>query len=489
MKVTTEELERCEILMTIQADPAQEQDLLKKAARRISRQVQIPGFRPGKAPYHTIVRRFGLETIQQEVLEHSGEKIVTDALDEAGLDPQAPLKFDEITWEPLTIKARVPGPPVVELGDYRAVRLEAKTVEISDEEVAEALQTLQEQNATWTPVERPAQMGDLLTMSVVEKHGDEVLSENDAVEFELTPPDEENEDDDEPDAAQVDFITPLLGLSAGESKTFTINYPADWSAERHAGKEINFTVEVGSVKEKELDPLDDDFAQTVGDVETLDELKTQIRETLARRRQFQYDHELGHEALDEILAGVEKLEWPEALEEHRIDQELERFEERLKQASLTLDGFLNMQHKNKEQLREEIRESVIETLRNSLVLSKVAELEGLEISNMEILERARAIADLSGAGEQFWQRVLSSPAHQASIANDVLTDKIFERLAAIAKGEAPEPGAKAEAEEMAEDDEPPAAVAKGTEAKTAETLPAETTSEETVAETDVEQTV
>jgi trigger factor len=453
VKVTTEEFERCEILMTIEAEPAQEQDLLKKAARRIARQVQIPGFRPGKAPYNTIVRRFGLEAIQQEALEHSVEKIIMDALKEVELEPSALLQLDEVSWSPLTLKVRVPGPPKVELGNYRDLRLETKTIEVTDEDVDEALKALQEQNATWAPVERPAEVGDLITMSVVEKDGDEVLAENDAVEYELSPL------PDEADDRRPDLTTPLLGLSAGDSKTFTIHYPEDWQNEQYAGREITFDVDVSSVKVKELDPLDDEFAQSVGDVETLDELRDDLQADIQQRRENQYNHELGREALDQIIEEAE-IEWPLALEESRIDEELENYEEQLKESNLTLDDYLNMQKKTLEALREEIRERVAQQLKIGLALKKLTDIEKLEVSNVEILDRARTIADLYGGDDRIWQTVMSSKTHQASVASNILTDKVFYRLAQIVKGEAPEPGEEAE---QAPGDEPQAS---GDEAET-----------------------
>jgi len=428
--------------MTIEAEPADEEKLLKKAAQRISKQVQIPGFRPGKAPYNTVVRRYGLETVQQEVLDHSSEKIITDALKDAELEPQAPMSLDDVSWEPLTLKVKVPTEPIVELGEYRDIRLEGKTVEVTDEDVDEALKTMQEQNATWAPVERAAELGDLLTFSVVEKDGDEVLNEQESVEFELVEREKDEDDDSEP----LDFTTPLLGLGAGESKTFTINYPDDYQAEQYAGKEITFEVDVSSVKTKELEPLDDDFAQSMGDFETLDALKEQIRSSIKDRRQHEIDHELGHEVLDKIVEGG-KLEWPEALESYRLDQEIEGVERQLKQSGLTLDSFLQMQKKTEEEFRKETRERVANDLKMGLVLSKLSELEQLEVSQVEILERARAIAEMSGAGDQFWQSVLSSSQSRARIASEMLTDKVFERLAAIARGQAPEPGAESETEE------------------------------------------
>jgi trigger factor len=447
VRVTTEELGRCEILMTIEAEPAQEQDLLKKAARRISRQVQIPGFRPGKAPYNTIVRRFGLKAIQQEALEHSIEKIIMDALEEAELEPSALLQLDEISWDPLTIKARVPGPPKVELGNYRDLRRQTKTIEVTDEDVDQALEALQEQNATWTPVERPAEVGDLITMSAVEKDGAEVLAENDAVEYELTPPPDEADD-------RPDLTTPLLGLGAGDNKTFTINYPETWQNERYAGKEITLEVEVSSVKAKELDPLDDDFAQSMRDIETLDELKEELRAEIQQRREDQYNHELGREVFDQIIEDAE-IEWPQALEESRIDEEFENYKDQLEESNLTLDDYLNMQGKTAEALREEVREKVAKQLRMGLALQKLTELEKLAVSNVEILERARTISDLYGGDDRIWQAVMTSKNHQATVASNILTDKVFYRLAEIVKGEAPEPGEQAEADAAA-DDEPQA---------------------------------
>lgn len=449
MKVTTEDLGRCETLMTVEAEPADEQKLLKKAAQRISRQVQIPGFRPGKAPYNTVVRRYGLEAVQQEVLDHSSEKIITDALSDVELEPQAPMSLEDVSWEPLTLKVKVPTEPVIELGEYRDIRLESEPVEVTDEDVDEALKAMQEQNATWAPVERASEIGDLLTFSVKEKDGDEVLNEQESVEFELN----ELEEDADDDAQRLDFTTPLLGLSADESKTFTITYPEDYQAEQYAGKEITFEVEASSVKAKELDPLDDDFAQSMGEFETLDALKEQLHSSIEERRQHEADQETGREMLDKIMEDAETIEWPEALEEYRLDQEIGGVEQQLKQSSLTLDSFLQMQNKTEEEFREETRERVVSDLKMGIILSELSKLEQLEVSQVEILERARAMAEMSGAGDQFWQNVLSSSQTRARIASEMLTDKVFERLAAIARGDAPEPGAEPEVEEVAEVEE------------------------------------
>lgn len=484
MKVSTEELERCEILLTIEVEPAEEDKLLKKAAKKIARQVQIPGFRPGKAPYSTVVRRFGLEAVQQEALEDSAEKLIGDALEQADLRPSAQIGFDNISWEPLTLKIKVPGPPKVELGDYRALRLEAEAVEVAEEDIDQELQQLQEQQASWAPVERPSQLNDLVSMSVVEKVGEEVLAEHDSIEYELILPQPEEPDEEEEEAEaeaeeseadeettsnfRPDLTTPLLGLSAGDEKTFSIDYPADYADDKYAGKEVTFTVNISSVKEKELDPLDDEFAQAVSDFETLADLKADIRNKLLEFRQRQADQKLGQELLDKIVEAAEKVEWPVALEDESVEDELRRFTGEFERMGLTLDSYLQIQKKDEEEFRAEIRENVLTGLKRSIVMGELAGLEKLNISNTEVLGRAKAIADSFGGGDQIWQYLLSSEAQQNRLANELLTEKVLLRLAAIAKGEAPDLEADEAESESVEDEATAAPEAEAIEAEMAE---------------------
>lgn len=442
MKVTTEALERCETLLTIEFDPAKEQDLLKKAANRISREVNIPGFRRGKAPLGTVIRRFGLEVVQQEAMENMGDKFIKDALDQVDIKPFAQIQLDEVTWDPLVIKLRIPTEPKVEVGDYRNIRLEAEPVEVTDEDVDKELKSYQEQNATWSPVERSAELGDLISMTVTEKDGETVLVENESVEFELTDPPAED------DTSRIDLTTPLLGLSAGESKTFTITYPQEFSNADYAGKEITFSVEVSGVKVKELDPLDDDFAQQISEFDTLAELKENIRTNLIQQRERQADNKLGSEMVDKIIEASPLIEWPLVLEEEEIDGEVERLERRLKDAGLTLESYLLVQKKTKDEWREGLRENVVTRLKRGLVVSRVAELEGLEVNQAEILEQAKLIADMSGGGDRLWRNIIASESQQSLIASDVMSSKTIERLAAIAKGEAPEPGSEAKTDSV-----------------------------------------
>lgn len=430
MKVTTEALERCETLLTLELEPKKEQAMLQKAAKRIAREVKIPGFRPGKAPYNVVVRRFGLETVQQEAIEKSVDNLIRDALTEADIVPFARVSLENIDWSPLTVKVKIPTEPKIEIGDYRAIRLDFEPIEVTDDDVLAVLKRVQEQNGTWTPVERPAQIGDMLTMNMVEKDGEEILRQEDSAEQVLENP-VEHEGHDHPDMS-----TPLVGLSAGEEKTFTVTYSEDYHDEKYAGKEITVEVSVGSVKEKEVDPLDDDFAESFSEFATLDEFKADIRLGLQEQREREQNQKLSGEVIDKILEDA-TVEWPAAFEEERLDQEVESYARRISSYGLSMENYYQIQNKTEDEFKEELRDQVVNQLKRSLVLGKVAELEALKVAESEILGHAKMIADYSGGGDKIWRDIVTSPVQREMVTNDLLTDKTIKLLAAIARGEDP----------------------------------------------------
>jgi trigger factor len=427
LKVTTDSLENCEVLVTVEVDEQQTDKLLKAAAQRISKQVKIPGFRPGKAPYRMIVRRVGEETVHDEALEDLSQSVFKQALEQAELEPYAPASMEDVTWDPLVMKVRVPVAPIIKLGDYRAMRMEVEPVEVSEAEVDEALKNLQEEYAVWNPVERPAQLGDMVTMAVKEQIGEDVLGDEENVEYELT--------EKEEDASGPDLTTPLIGLSAGDEKEFSLTYPQSFSDSRYAGKEVAVSVKVHGVKEKELYPLDDDFAQTVGDFDTLQELKEKLTEDIRQQKEREADNELSQEALKQLLENAERIEWPSVLEEEEIDQMLSEQDRRLQQSGLNLDTYLSIQKKTREQLREEFRPAAQERLRRSLALSKLVELEDLSVAGHEVSGQIDRLSLMAGERGSELRQALATPDNVQYIINDLLTSKALERLVQIVKGE------------------------------------------------------
>jgi len=426
LKVTTQPLNNCEVLMTVEIDDQQKEKLYKKAARRLAREFKIPGFRPGKAPYNIIVNRFGIEAIQDETLEDLTTDIFRSALDEANLEPYRQASLDSIEWEPLVMKVKVPTEPVVDLGDYRSIRLDVPEVEVTDDEINEQLNHLLEHYTTFNPVERPAQPGDFLSVIVTERDAEtgEVLLEDHATTMLLEP-----YDSDEPD-----FIAHLSGLSAGEEATFTHTFPDDFRMPDYAGKTIEYTIRVEEVKEKEEMELDDEFAALVGDYDSLDELKDEIRQKLEEQKRIESDREVGDRMLQMLLERAQTIRWPAALEEETLDDLVETRRYDLQQTGIDFQTYLKTQQMTEEDFREQLRPEAQQSLRRKLVLEEVARQESISVSPQEVsyflshMFPEEGTLDEMMAGEK--GLILISQVHLY-----LRERKTLRRLAAIARGE------------------------------------------------------
>lgn len=449
--------------MTVEVDDAQAEQLLKAAAKRISTQVQIPGFRPGKAPYSLIVRRFGEEVIREEALEDLTDKVFREALKQANLEPFAPATLEEVSWQPLVMKVRVPLEPKVELDDYRALRLEPVSVEINEEEVDEALARMQAKYTSWQTVERPARVGDRLEVSVrVEIDG--ASSSRDGVTLLVRDPDE--------DDRYAPIAKTLLGVSAGEERTVTVPAALIWEEEPDAEadiedealedlvedllddleeneseedkstseQQVTFWFKVHAVQEGHLHPLDDDFAQMVGDFNTLQELREKVRETLIKEKQAEIKREQAGQAINRIIETA-RVEWPPVLEESAIDRWVSGLEQNLKQKGMPLQAYLRAQQKSLEQLREEMRPQVQRQLRRSLVLQEIARREGLSVEPDEVLRFIEMMAKIAESqGEEVPSSISSAAVRQ--IYQDLLDIKVYTRLVEILEGKAEESAAE-----------------------------------------------
>jgi trigger factor len=351
---------------------------------------------------------------------------------------------------------------------------------VTDEDIEEELQRQQNRQASVETVERPAELGDLVQASITEKEAgsSEILSEQKDLPITLLAPDE---DDDGPELG-----TNIVGLAAGEAKTWTYTYPDYYEDDRFAGKTVEITAEVHLVQKRELPELDDEFAGLIGDYDSLDQLKEALKDGVRRTKQYQIDQELMPKVLEQVVDQVEMVKWPAVLEEHEINHAISHREQDLSRQGLDLQSFLNTQQTTMEEFRDELRESVQNSLKTTLVLNKVIEQEKLQLEAEELRQQAELMTLLSGGNQQARQ-AFQSPAGLQMLANNLLYDKARERLLAIAKGETiVEEAPVAEAEDDSEVEIETAPASDDVTAETAEDMPEaaedSTTDEEDAAE-------
>lgn len=425
MKITTQELGNREVELKIEVDEARIDRAMREAARRYAREIKIPGFRPGRAPYNVVVQRVGEEQLLQDALDRLAPEIYQAALAEAELDPYELEPLEVAAYEPLTLSATVPLMPRAELDDYRSIAVDRPKVEVSDEDVEAILREYQEENAQLVPVERGAELGDQVIVDLRIDVGDRVVYNRDNISFVLS--------SDGLTGVPDGFFDELVGLESGKTREFELTYPEDFDDDELAGERGTFRVVLHELKERELPELDDELAQIVGDFETLDALRERTREMLLQRSEMEAENELAEAVIDQVL-GMATIEYPVAALEHEIDHLIADLESRLQDQGLTLDNYLVMQGVTREDLRAEQREQAVYRLRRATVLREVVEREGIEVGDDEIEAEIEVLASMYGARVSEAREHFSSAESRRSMRNRLLARKAIDRLIDIATG-------------------------------------------------------
>lgn len=421
LRITKEPAGTCQVRLTVEVPEEQVAQEMQQVARRIAREAHIPGFRKGKAPYGIIVQRLGEEAIRLEAADELAKPVYREALRRMEITPYAPGSLTEMELNPLRFTFTVSLPPVVELGDYRSLRIRPPEVRVSKEEIQEALERLREENAVLEPVEgRVARAGDVLTIAVKGQTDDgEPLVEEEEMEILLDPQDE---------SPIPGFRRALEGMTVGEERTFRLPLP-----DEDPSKEGEFTVRLLSLFERILPNIDDDLARAVGNFKDLKALRAEIEKQLQEQKQEKAEEEYVEQV---IQAAVEqaRVEYPPEMLEAELDTlvgQVERWIRR--EARMSLSDYLKATGTDEEQLRESLRPRAEKRLRSALVLSEVVEAEGLTVSPGELKER---IAEISQSWSDPADKVYKRLEEQAErLQAEILTQKAIERLLAIARGE------------------------------------------------------
>ncbi len=443
LKITTERTGERQLALTIELDEERTRRARRQTARQISREVSIPGFRKGKAPYDAIVQRLGEEVVREELVKIVAEDAYREALAQEEIVAYAPGTLEEVAFDPLVLEFVVPLTPDVDLGEYRQYRRELPEVEVTDEEIERALQEIGERNAVLNPVERPAREGDVLVGHFTGRTSDRTLfldEEEAEILLEI-----------DGDTFIPGLIEALIGLEAEDEETFTLVLPEDFEVEALQGEEAEFRVGVDSVYERIIPDIDDDLARTVGRYDSLRELEEEVRGRLEERKEAQAESEYAEQVLQDIIEQAAVAYPPEMVEEG-LDDAVQNYEVQVERREhMMLKDYLRIQGKTMDELRDELRSEVENTLKRSLVLGEIVEQEGLEISDVELDIQIAESSEQYGERADEVEAALSSSEGRRSVRNRMLANKAVQGMVAIAKGEAPEELAETGESQAAED--------------------------------------
>ncbi len=376
------EAETCkrELLIEIPADAVRKES--DKVTAQYSRSVRVPGFRPGHAPANVVRQRYR-EEIKSEVVQTLLPKFFTNAVKDRQLSVVGRPEFEDLKFEddrPLTCKATFEVLPQFELKDYKGLEVEEEPVAVTEADVVQALEGLRESAATYDVVsDRPAEDGDDVTVSyqgrdLKDPKAEPIVARETIVHLGTH-------------GTVAAFGANLRGVKPGDMPEFEVSYPDDIRLRKLAGKTISYRVEVHSIKRKVLPPMDDELAKTVSEFSTLDELRVRVRQDVEKLHRRKAENTVRQRLVDELLKRHE-FPVPTSMVEEKLNQQMEGA-----LAQLVAQGIdPRSTEVDWGKFREEMRPEAEKAVRASLILDKIAEAEKIEVSEEELDQTLREIA-------------------------------------------------------------------------------------------------
>ena len=379
------EAETCkrELLIEIPVDAVRKES--DRVAAKYSRSVRVPGFRPGHVPTRLVHQRFR-EEIKSEVVQALLPKFFNDAVKDRQLSAVGQPEFEDLKFEeghPLTCKATFEVLPEFELKEYKGLEVEEEPVTVTEAEVAKALEELRESAATVEVVaDRPATDGDDVTVSYQGRDVQDAKAE----------PLEGREIVIHLDAeGRAGFEENLRGSKAGDTREFKVSYPEDFPSKRLAGKTIRYRVEVHGIKRKVLPGLDDELARTVSEFSTLEELRDRVRQDVERLHRRKAEKTVRQKLVDELLKR-HQFPVPASMVQDQLEHSME-----IAVAQLVSKGIdPRTAPLDWSKLREKMQPEAEQAVRAAIILQRIAEAERMEVSEEELDQSIREMAQQRG---------------------------------------------------------------------------------------------
>jgi trigger factor len=423
MRTSTEQLEPTKVRLHVEVEPARVSEAFDAAAKHIAQHVQLPGFRKGKVPRKLLEARIGKGALAQQALEDAVGTYYAEAVQAEELRVVAPPEIDMQNFdedEGCTFEATVEIRPDIELPPHEGIDVTFPEWDVTDEEVEEQLDQLRERFAELEEVDRPASTGDYVTIDLAASKDGEPIEEATASDalYEVG----------------SGGVTPQLdeeldGAEAGQSLTYTDILPEGYPV--HPGEEVGFTVTVHDVRAKQLPELDDDFALTASEFDTIEELEADIRTSLARQKLNHARQELRARVLEAYLALVD-VPLPEAMVESEREGRMEQLEQQAERYGLELEELLELQGQALEEITGQLSQQAVQSVKAQLVLETLAEELELTVESEDLSQEVQRHAQRHGADPRDIARLINEQGSVGVLVGDVARRKALDALVASA---------------------------------------------------------
>ena len=381
-----EKLEKSQVALTIEVGADEFEAAVEKAYQKMRRKINLPGFRPGKAPRKMIERMYGAEVFFEEAINIAFPDAYTAAVEQEKLDVVAYPKVEvlEVGKDGFTFKAVVTVRPEAKIGTYKGLSAEKEAVAVTDEDIENELKPYVERATRLVNVEREAKMGDTVLLDFegfdngVPFEGGK--AENHALELgshSFVPGFEEG----------------VVGLKPGDEKDIDVTFPEDYHKDL-AGKSVVFKVKVHEVKEKEVPAMDDEFAKDVSEFDTLKELKADLKKKITEERQKDADRVFEENLMNQVAENI-TADVPDAMVENQAHQYLENFKAQISR-QFSYEDYKKMTGMDDAKLLEDAKEPALRQVRMDLAMAAIIKAENIEVSDEEVEAEYQKMAEQFG---------------------------------------------------------------------------------------------
>ena len=388
-----------------------------KAFKKLVQQVNIPGFRKGKAPRKMIEKRVGEDGMRSEAFDFIIPDAYRQAVAENNVEPVGRPEVTDVTLnegEPCVFTVSVITKPEVVLGEYKGLAVTAPVTEVTDEEVDKQINALRERHAKMVVAE-DAELGQ----------GDFAL-----IDFDGTvdgKPFSGGQSKGYPlEIGSGSFIPgfedQLIGAKAGEEREVKVTFPADYFVAELAGKEAVFVTKINDVKRKELPDLNDDFAKEAGDADTFAEMQEKTKEKLVAAAKEKDESSFREAALKQAVANA-TIEIPDIMVEDQVDHMIQDLDFSLRQRGLELDKYLGYMNTDMAGLRERYRPGALEEVRSELTLEAIVKAENIAVSDEDYAEETQKMAKAYKMAEAELTKMLADQRHAEAVKDTILRRK------------------------------------------------------------------
>ena len=404
---------------------------MTKVIRKVSQQVRIPGFRPGKAPRAIVERTVGQPMLLQEAIEDLLPTVYNEALESESIDAIGQPEIELKSTAPLVVQATVPVRPTIEIGAYEALRVPRDEVSAGETEVDEALTDLRRRYATLEPVDRAVEWNDTVRIDMsVSVEGQAEPHVEEGAEFAVT---------EGGIVSLPGFLERLIGLERGGPHEFSFDLPEDDQAEELAGKTVEYSVQLLEVKQEILPELDDEFARSLDEegIDSLEDLQARVSEGVQAQIEAVADMSYREEVVDLLLATAE-LDYPEVLVEREIDRLVDEQSQHAAHEREDFERWLEAIGRTEDEVRDALREQADLIVRRGLVLAEFAVREEIAATEEELNERVDELVEQASAGATDLERraqvraMFDTEQMRVSMGERLVTERALERLIEIA---------------------------------------------------------